>query len=160
MEQQLGQSLHQGRAMDSYTISGVFAQTMAKYGLFAALMAAGILALIAVAAYYAKNRIDIMRADSASREGERAALIKSLDEARRDNMLIVTNHLAHDSEERKANMSFLAKLEAKEEAQIQAINKLSESVQKSDDNAAHRAKGMYEQLAKLNSGVEVLKDRR
>ncbi len=146
--------------MDSYTISGVFAQTMAKYGLFAALMAVCIIALIAVAAYYAKNRIDIMRAESASRDGERMALISALDEARKQNMLIVTNHLAHDSEERQANMSFMAKLEAKEDATVGVINQLAESVKKSADDSYNRAKAVYEQLSKLNSGLEVLKDRR
>ena len=146
--------------MDSYTISGVFAQTMAKYGLFAALAAVCIIALVAVAAYYAKKRIDIMGAESSSRDQERASLISELSEARKQNMLIISNHLAHDTEERKANLAFMAKLEAKEDATVGVINQLAESVKKSADDSYNRAKAVYEQLAKLNSGIEVLKDRR
>jgi len=65
----------------------------------------------------------------------------------------VTNHLAHDTEERKGLMNFMSQLEATNHA-------LADAVKKQSEDSATRAKNMWAELSKMNAGIEVLKDRR
>lgn len=103
-----------------YILSSVFVQTLLRYGFGTALLALAIFALVAVAAYYAKARIDLMRQEAVNaaddrrlerqrqddeirkRDEERARLIGLLEKQSADIVQqmkerdkLLGNHLAH-----------------------------------------------------------------
>jgi septal ring factor EnvC (AmiA/AmiB activator) len=110
---------------EGYVLSSVFSSVLARHGLIAAAAALIFFVVIGAMVYYIKARIDLMRADQAARDAERAqefrereqdraarererqALLTELAETRAQVHQFLTNHLQHLKEERDQNTKSL-----------------------------------------------------
>lgn len=96
-----------------YILSSVFVQTLIKHGFGTALLALAAFALVAVAAYYAKARIDLMR-----QEAQTAAEERLLERKRQD------DEIRKRDEERARLVDLLEKQSADIVAQMRERDKL------------------------------------
>lgn len=119
-----------------YALSGIFGQTVGRYGPGLAIVALLAFCIIGLAAYFLKTKIDLMRQgvltadaerarDHAEKVQERSYLLKQVDEAQAQTHTFMTNHLEHDRAEREA----LAKVLTETSCTLKAI---------ADDLAGHR----------------------
>ena len=95
--------------MEWYQLGSVFAQAAARHGIFAALLTVAVFCALALAAYYLKTRIDLMR-ERRSEEREKAQLeaqarVAELASEERDRQAAAqarAAELAEDARERQA----------------------------------------------------------
>ena len=154
--------------MESYTISNVFLQVLARYGLIAAGLAVSFFVCLAVLAYYLKVRIELMRQEQAdaqqlrlqdnqTREAERQRLMGILDTqaksivlANADTQKLLSNHLAHDEASRERLAEVLTKTQG-------AMEHIADDLSTHREEEGRRAKEGHEDMEKVNNrltGIE------
>lgn len=143
---------------------GLFSNVLNRYGLGAALLAVALLAAIFLITRYAlaelennredrKAKLALAAKDLESKDNQRRALVAEIAAAREQNLKIVENHLAHDAEDRRALLQVLAEIKAKDDATVQAMRELTESVREDRAAAAQERKTLHERLNLIHLDV-------
>lgn len=163
-------------------IVSTFLRVIQQYGLATALVAVALLVGVFVAMRFALARIEAARADQAAalerqareqtaaleaqraalerervaqvaRDAAQAKLVQELEAARLQNLTIMTNHLAHDSDEREAVVRALAKADSRDEAMVAALNELAASIREDRAAATSERKAFHERLNAIHLDV-------
>ena len=156
---------------DGYILSGVFGQTLARYGLIAAVAVVIGFAVVGVLAYYLKTRIEIMRQEAdaqgrerqeefAARSRERAALVAELSQqrvlvqdAQSKLYTFMNNHLEHDRVERETLGEVLKDISQTQQATAASVNEhLTQFREHRKEDTAHAGK-TFEKLEDLHRDV-------
>lgn len=148
-----------------------FVQVLVRHGFWAALGTAVFLALVMLLLMYGRAKINVMQADQAaaqaarieegrirerdlaSREAERLALIRELGESRKQHEIILTNHLAHDREERETQVTLLKEQAAKDEAIVSALREIAEDLKLHREEESNRSGKMLDKMEALRLEV-------
>lgn len=130
-----------------YIFSAVFGQTLQKSGPLAALLVLAAFAIVAVAAYAAKAKVDGWRAEAATaaqerleraaqaareagaREQERNALINEIRAGREQNFKLMENHLAHDRQEREDLVKVLTSIHEESRGHLEILRGMQASTE-------------------------------
>lgn len=158
-----------------YIFSSVFGRTAEKYGLVAGILVLAIFASIAVLAYYAKAKIDLMRGETLqaqqermqelqSRDRERLAMIGELNTARQGVKemqeklyTLMTNHLEHDRDERSSLVQHLTEISARDAEQVQTMRVIADDIKLHREEENMRAGKMYEKMNLLEVKFEAVR---
>lgn len=145
----------------------IFSETARAHGIFAALLVVGILAIIIIAAYAAKARVDLWREEFAAatreraakdqqaqrdmqaREAEKQALISSINAARQQNLEIVKESMTRGEAMTKA----LFDMGAECRASVVAIKEMAVNLQAHREESSARAGKMYEKMGDIENEI-------
>lgn len=145
----------------------IFSETARAHGIFAALMVVGILAIIIIAAYAAKARVDLWREEFAAatreraakdqqaqrdvqaREAEKQALIASINAARQQNLDIVKENMSRGEAMTRA----LLEMGAECRASVIAIKEVAVNLQAHREESSTRAGKMYEKMGDIETDI-------
>jgi hypothetical protein len=142
-----------------YILSLVFGQALARGGLAAAVLVLVVFALVAIAAYAAKAKVDSWRQEAATalserqareqkdmreisaREGERQALIAEIRAGREQQFKFMENHLAHDRQEREELGKVLSGIHEESRAHVDALKSMQVTLEahRTESSAGHGA---------------------
>lgn len=134
-----------------YILSAIFGQTLQRNGPVTALIVLVAFAVVAIAAYAAKAKVDSWRGEAATasseratreqaalressaREQERQALISEIRASREQQFKFMESDLAHDREEREALANVLSGIHEESRAHVDALKSMQVTLE------AHRA---------------------
>lgn len=150
-----------------YILSAVFGQTLQRSGLSAAILVLGLFALVAIAVYAAKAKVDGWRQEGAAataeravreqerqrelvaREQERQALIGEIRASREQTFKLMENHLAHDKQEREELARVMSAFHEESRANVEILRGLQAAVEVTrSENSDGRGK-LHERLNQL-----------
>lgn len=151
---------------ETYWATTAFGQTIAKYGPLAAVATVAALAVIVLFFLRQKAKIDIMRSRAAAdqqaqvqeqqrRERESAAIVQGLNAMKDSQVMIMTNHLEHDRQEREAILKAIERNEAKEEATVQAIREMTNELRRQREAQDARDKELTKKLEEIHRAAAV-----
>lgn len=143
-----------------YILSNVFGQTASRYGPVMALGAVLLFGAIALAAYYLKTKIDLMRQDALAREGERVRELESRERERQAQLAemaaarnqlqqFMGNHLEHDRQERENHARLLNEITLAQKEHVIALRTISEDINAHRQEERDRASKVFDRLENL-----------
>ena len=149
---------------EGYILSNILMQTMARYGLVAALCVLVAFAGLTLLAYYLKARIDLMRQEETNRETERTrerqvkdqerqTLLSEVSTGRVQLHTFMNNHLAHDREEREALAKVLTEISVKDQATVDALREVAGSLKDHREEEAKRTANIHTKLEQIHLDV-------
>ena len=157
--------------MEGSTLSNIFVQTLSRYGIAIAVLTIIIFAAVALFAYYAKNKIDVMRQEATSHAAERVQELNAREATRiressahnADRQTLMDEvktsreqflqHMARDSKEKDRLTRTLGSMVAEIRSQVKVLDGIRATLEANNLQSERRIDQLHVKLDEMHRDV-------